>query len=232
MAAVWVIKKLEKRISIIRSDLRAKKSESYLRDTLKTKTNWAIKGDSSESNLQSTLSLAITNYSNHTNWFLQHKEMGIKYLIVIVTAELAFAKFFYTTEFPFRLLIIFILFILAFVSIAFMFFALKNCYQSYQAALENVLLITKTLWAMGLTDPVSVDSKKVNFIKSPVWKDETPYVPRYLEDALKHEKTKDFVKYNMDKKNTTYFWARLIIIFFGIIGFFTGIISAGVLIYK
>lgn len=185
---------------------------------------WALETEESNSNLSHLLDFASENYGRHTDWFLKHKDTGIKTLAVILTAEITTISIYIANHLN-NLITIFILIILSFLSFLLRNYAINSCRRSYRAALENALLITKTLWAMGLTKPIKVKSTDVDLNKCPVPEDETPYVPRYLNDAAKHKITQNFVDYHLSEPDTTCYDAIRTIRIFGGVVLLTGIMG-------
>jgi len=61
---------------------------------------------------------------------------------------------------------------------------------------------------MGFTASVSVPLRDVEFRGAPVPSDETLYVPRYFEDAKRHNTTRDYVEYNLSPGHNTYLATR------------------------
>ncbi len=194
------------------------------------KSKWAVEAEEFSTNLSDLLAFASANYGKHTDWFLRHKDTGIKILAVLLTAELTVTSLYLTRHFH-DLVTMFTLIILSLLSIILTAYSLISCRQSYKASLENALLITKTLWAMGLTKAVKVKTKEVDFSKCPVHNDETPYVPRYLNDAVEKEDSNSFINHHLSKRGTTYYAAKCTIIIFGIIVFLTGIGSTIAIIF-
>ena len=183
---------------------------------------WAIKGESTKKDLSILLNHATTNYGKHTDWFVRHKEFGVKILAVILTAEVTITGFYFTKDLP-SITAIAPLIILSILSPILAYYSIVSCRQAYKASLENALLSTKALWAMGVTKPIIVNPNEVDFDKCPVPNDETPYVPRFLEFAVKYNNSQEFIEKNLVNKGNTFYTAKLITQIFGAIGFLTGI---------
>jgi len=196
----------------------------------KNNPKWAVASSKYNDNIECLLNFAQNHYSVHIECFLKHKDMGLKSLAVIFTGEITIISFCLANKFPVITAII-ALIIFALLSILFSWYGVVNCKQSYKAALENALLCTKALWALGLASPLEVKKNQNDFSDCPVPNDTTPYVPRYLQDAQKHDTTDKFVNFYINKPGTTFFNAKWTIVFFGTVGVIVGILGA-YLIFK
>jgi hypothetical protein len=188
---------------------------------------WYVLNGKSTENLPVLLGLASDSYGRHTEWYLRHRDTTLKQLAVLLTAELVAANFFYISSAS-RLLVLPTLIFLIILSPVLAFAGAKSCHQAFQAAMENVLLINKIVWAMGLGGKVHIDSAYEEEIKIPVPKDRPFYVPRYLKDSSKFDTTEQFTAFqlgelkNQHPKNT-YFWALVTIWTLGCAGIVTGV---------
>jgi hypothetical protein len=189
------------------------------------KCSLASSGKTSNNELNNLLTYARENYGKHTEWFLRHKDMGLKSLAVVLTGEITITSFCLSDKFP-DIITIVTLLILSFLSVIITFYGIINCKASYKASLENAILCTKTIWAMGLAKPIEIDAQNVDFTNCPVREDNTPYIPRFLDDAAKQPTTDKFIEYHLSRRGTTYFTAKWTIICFGVVGLCTGLGSA------
>ncbi|MCT2533839.1 hypothetical protein N2488_11655 [SAR92 clade bacterium H231] len=175
--------------------------------------------DSSKGNnnyLPNLLDFAASNYGRHTDWFLKHRDTGLKNLALILTAEFTVLGLHFTkTGFP-KFLVCLSLVLLSAFSILIAYSACQSCKNAFKASLESALLVTKTAWAMGLVGAVSLE--KTSTLLPPVPDDEMLYTKRYWEDALppKSNTTEDFVDWNMRNRRSTYFWGNLTLFLFSL----------------
>ena len=193
----------------------------------KTKTpKWARKSDSSNSELGSLLEFSYLNYHKQTDWYLRHKDTGNKNLAAIFAAEFALTGIHYSNEVLPHFLIIISLYFLAVLAPVLAFSSYKSCRKSYMASLESALQITKTIWAMGLTTDVLVDRNAIGKSDCPAQKDDSLYVPRFLNDALEAETTEKFKEKNFGNIDNTYFWGNVTLFFFALTGTLLGALTA------
>jgi hypothetical protein len=159
---------------------------------------WCTEKGISSDNLPDLLNLASNSYQKHTEWYLRHRDTTLKQLAVIMTAELVFVKLFYDSSASWVLIVPALSFLIILSSIL-AHAGAKSCYQAFQAAMENVLLINKIVWAMGLGDKVHIDQVHTEASIIPVLKDQTLYVPRYLKDSSQFDTTEQFTAFQLGK---------------------------------
>lgn len=171
-------------------------------------SNWARPSEADDTDsLSHMLSYARQNYASHTDWYLRHRDTGIKILGIVLGANLTIAGLYFDRKLHFWLTVS-ALAILGILSLMLTRLAVRSCRQSYQAAMENALLVSKTAWAMGFGQSVPVESKFLKTGKCPVRADYSLYVPRYLKEAQEAESTDEFVSHQIRKRGTTYHAAK------------------------
>lgn len=176
---------------------------------------WAQRSDSSNEHLAEMLKFGSDNYARQTTWFLHHRDTGLRNLAAILAAEFAVASLRFANagvpDWPTAV----VLLLLALLAIPLSISAWCCCGRSFKASLESVMLITKTAWAMGLTDAVCIAEKSHGSQPPPAQKDPTFYVPRYCASAREHHTTDAFVNAHLQAPGNTYHWAKLTILMFG-----------------
>jgi hypothetical protein len=175
---------------------------------------WVCKGASCDNKLPHLLSFAAGNYGRHTEWFLRHVDVGIRNLGAVLTAEFAVISLHFANVRVPWLVTSPMLILLALIAILLATSALNSCRRSFAALLENALLVTKTVWAMGLAGGVPFPSGDSDPAWRPVPEDPCLYVPRYLKDATGHSTTEAFVEHHLRNKKNTYSWGKLTICVF------------------
>jgi hypothetical protein len=162
--------------------------------------------------LPDILDFASANYGRHTDWFLRHRDTGIRNLAAVLTAEFAVTSIYFSDKGADKGFVVTILFLLVLLAIILAIAACCSCYRAFRASLENAVFVTKIAWAMGLANPVSIPeiSKENEKELPPVSQDPTLYVPKYLRTAQKYKSTDEFVKAHLNAINT-YFWAKITI---------------------
>jgi hypothetical protein len=166
---------------------------------------WTYLSDKpSELELHHMLAYARQNYASHTDWYLRHRDTGLKMLGVVLVANFTIGSLYYDHKLNAYLSLI-ALIILSILSLLLSNLSVKSCKQAYVAALENALLVTKTAWAMGFAHPIAIDDNYKRNTPCPAKEDEYLYVPRYIKDAIKAENTDAFVNLHSSKKGTTFF---------------------------
>ncbi len=154
--------------------------------------------------LHHMLTYARQNYASHTDWYLRHRDTGLKMLGVVLVANFTIGSLFFDHKLN-AYLSLSALAILSFLSLILSNLSVKSCKQAYIAALENALLVTKTAWAMGFAQPIPIDKNISPNIPCPVREDEYLYVPRYIKDGINAKNTEAFVGLHSSKKGTTFF---------------------------
>ena len=155
-------------------------------------------------NVSDLLVYATTNYGNHTEWFLRHKESGFRTLGAVLSAELAIAGFYFSHAHIARGVAVGALLLLGVLSIPLTRLAIRSCSKAFQASLEHAFMITKVVCAMGLGEGtrLALDHPQSSALIGPG--DATLYVPRYLEHASQAQTTADFVERGFARGGTTY----------------------------
>jgi len=167
--------------------------------------------------LKEVIRYAQAHYGRHTDWYLRHRDGGIKCLVVLLTAELAIAGVCIDGKLDKGLATMALIFA-SVLSVALTCLSVLSCSQAYRAALEHALLVSKAAWAMGWCTVVQVPTGISDTSKCPAPNDETLYVSRYIEDARNASDTKDFTTKHMRKWKNTYFAAKWTLILLGAAG--------------
>ncbi len=171
---------------------------------------WAQSSDSSNKHLAEMLRFGSDNYERQTDWFLRHRDTGVRNLAAILTAEVGITTLHFATprvpDWPTAL----ILLLLAALAIPLSVSACRCCTRSFRASLESAMLVTKAAWAMGLTDRVSLAPQSHGLLPPPAPNDTTFYVPRYCRDARQDgvHTTDAFVDVHLSAAGSTYRWAK------------------------
>jgi len=165
-----------------------------------TSGSWAVPDDRKTPDLLPLLGYARDHYRGHIDWFLRHKEAGIRTLGSILTAQVGVVGLFFAGRFN-RWVTLGALALTTLLAFPLTRLAVLSCTKAFRAALEHALLLTKILWAMGLTDAVSVQRTLLG--SCPAAEDRTLFPPRYLADARCFETTDRFVEHNLRKRDTT-----------------------------
>jgi hypothetical protein len=161
--------------------------------------------------LPDMLAFASANYGRHTDWFLRHCDTGLRNLAAVLTAEFGIASLYFANKGAPKVFVVPILLLLVLLAIILAEAACSSCHNAFRASLENVLLVTKVAWAMGLANAVSVQEIPNEKDLPPVRNDPMLYVTRYWETAKDHTKTEEFVDAHLKARNNTYFWAKVTI---------------------
>lgn len=179
---------------------------------------WAKVSESTQTQgLSDLLSYARHNYASHTDWYLRHRETGIKTIGVIIAATFTVGSLSFDKELDAHLASL-ALGILAVLSIVMPALAIRSCHQAYRASLESALLATKAIWAMGLAGKIGVPSDVLLSERPPAVGDRYLYVTRYIKDASRSRTTKSFVRESMTKCGTTYFATKWTLLLLGMVG--------------
>ena len=193
---------------------------------------WANVGEFENCHLPDLLTFSSENYGRQTNWFLRHRDTGIRNLAVIIASETAITSLYFTTDKQIPpAFIIMLLLLLAFLAPLLALSALCSCKRAFRAAMENALLTAKIVWALGLTSNVEVKKSNVDLQKCPARDDLYLYVPRYVEDSLAHPTTKTYSNANLSNRKNTYFWGRFTIVLFCLGAILVGVIAACTAVY-
>ena len=183
------------------------------------KTKWVKKTVSDNKYLATMLEFGSSNYERHANWFLRHRDIGIKYQAIILTVEFSILGISFQLDavYP-KYLVCSGLYMLGIFSVILAYTSCRSCTKSFIASLENALLVTKVAWAMGLADRVAV--KEIPESNPPVSEDSMLYINRYWKDSCIHQTkndkkeittTKQFVDVHIKDKDTTLFLGALMI---------------------
>jgi hypothetical protein len=178
--------------------------------------DWAQPSDSNNQYLPEMLKWGSDSYLRQTNWFLHHRDTGLRNLAAVLTGEFAVISLHAANAGVPDGPTVFILLFLGVLAVLLGFSASKSCGRSFRASLESVMLVTKTMWTMGLMDKVSLAENE--FQGPPVPRDSTFYVPRFCCDARQPgiDTTGAFVDTHLNTWGTTYWWAKLTIWMFGV----------------
>ena len=162
---------------------------------------WAQRGLYGSANLEALLAYSSAHHARHIDWFLRHKENGVRLLLAILTVESAIGGLTLSGKIDLYLSIVIIL-MLVVVTIPMSSSFKLSCRRNYQASLEHTALTAKIIWAMGLGQQVSVDTTSVK-AHEPFASDKSMYVPRYYEDAYKFADTEAYVQHHLSNKANT-----------------------------
>jgi hypothetical protein len=173
---------------------------------------WARAGKDDSPYLPALLQYATTQFGRHNDWFLGHRDFGIKVLTLIITVQSATvgavlsAKVNIETIEP-------VISVLAVAAVLIGEFSIYSCRRSCIAALEHAALINKTVWAMNLFH-LSLN-EKMSITDIPFTNDDSFFVPRYIS-SIKGDDGKYFATSNLYvrealKKFKTFRIARYII---------------------
>ncbi len=185
---------------------------------------WIAAGgqDTNPSDLNCLLDLSSNNFWKNYDWFLKHRDVGIRMLSFLITAEFTILGLHYSDKLSFEI-VVFALITVSLLAVVLTILAVANCSRSFHATLENAVTVSKILWVKGLTKPVPMDLTSVDVSSAPVPDDITPHVPRYLEDAQKRRSTEEFVSQNKRKRTNTFFITVVSLIVIGGIAFAIGV---------
>ena len=127
--------------------------------------NWVCPAETNNPYLSDLLSFAAGNYRAQTDFFLRHRDIGIRNLALVVTGEFAVIGFHFANgKVPVFLTSLVLLF-LAVSGYALAESAWRSCKRSFVACLECAVLVTKTIWAMGLTTRVPLILSSLDFTR-------------------------------------------------------------------
>ena len=119
---------------------------------------WAIFADkvdssgTSKDHLLALLASTESAFKNHTDWFLGHKERGIRRLGVLIASQITVTGFYFRDQelYP-EWLVVAVLLSMALIAITLALSTLHSCTRSYLAAMEQGMLKNKVVWALGLS---------------------------------------------------------------------------------
>lgn len=168
---------------------------------------WATSESPTNPHMETILNYAFTTGNQHLDWFVRHKETGIKTLVALLSAEFAIAGVHFSGRLPAGLAIPAEI-ILGFLAIALTRLAVKTCSRAYLAWLEHVVLTHKAVWAMGLAESVNVAPASDNSPTCPVRDDESFFIPRYVSSSANARTTTEFVQRHLRARGNTLFTAK------------------------
>ena len=186
---------------------------------------WARNGGNTTINLEKLIDYGSDNYGRHTDWFLRHRNTGLRNLAVLIAAEFTVASLYFSNTNSSKVLSVVILFVIAIAAPLLWLFAYRSCRSSFRASLESAILVTKVAWAMGIIDPISIKKEEWNKTRIPVPGDTSLYIWRYWNDAKDHHTTNEFVNYHLKARGNTYYWAKMTIGIFCIASILFGIVA-------
>jgi hypothetical protein len=193
--------------------------------------SWLRISKTENTHLSDMLSFGSANYGRHTEWFLRHRDTGLRNLAAVLAAEFTITSIYFANKGAPKVFVVPILLLLVLLAIILAEAACSSCHNAFRASLENALLVTKVAWAMGLANAVSVPEIPNENEHPPVPKDLTLYVPRYLSTAQKHATTEKFVDAHLRARNNTYFWAKVTIRIFCAGAVLVGLLAAIAIIF-
>lgn len=171
--------------------------------------------------LSDILSHARENYTSHTDWYLRHRDSGFRLLGLVFVANFSIGAMLLDHKLN-PWLAAATLCLLCYLALAVTILSVRSCRQAYSAALEHALLMSKIAWAAGWAQPIYVIPEILQQPLCPAAKDQSLFVPRYLEDAAAATDTKTFVAEVLAKAGTTYFTAKWTLV---VIGLASGILG-------
>jgi hypothetical protein len=174
---------------------------------------WAASGPQDNPYLPNLLSLASTNYAKQTDWFLHHRESGIRNLGAILFAESTLMSFYKSSSGLPMPVFVAVLVMLGSAAPAFTWLAVRSCRRSFGAAMENALMMAKVAWAMGAARIVIARQCGDRF---PAASDESLYVPRWLDDCHASPTTQAFREDHLKSLNNTYGMTKIVLIMLGV----------------
>lgn len=147
---------------------------------------WYQIGESENTHLPALLTVASDNYVQQTEWFLRHRDTGIRHLMAILAAESTITGLYFTTHKQIPLVIIsIVLGCMMFLAVLFALYAIRSCERSYRASLEHCMLMAKITWALGLHANVVIKNDRCG--KCPAPDDPFLYVPRFVNNATEDQ---------------------------------------------
>jgi hypothetical protein len=192
---------------------------------------WTTSEDSQiQIDLGQVIRYAQEHYARHTDWYLRHRDTGIKTLVILLTADFTIAGLYFADKVS-GLLATCGLGVVGFLSIVLTWLAVMSCRQAYRSSVEHALLVSKAAWALGWCSPITVDQKCVKYQAAPMSADESLYVPRYIKDAKPDLSTEEFVQQCIRRRGTTYFATKWTLFLIGGVAFVIAI-GITVAIYK
>lgn len=189
-----------------------------------------------DGNLLALLTLANSNYRNHTDWFLRHRETALKQLTAIIAAEAIIMRFFHGADVPVSITAILLLG-LSLLSLVLAHGGVCNCTRTFRASLEHVAMTSKIIWVLAPSGKALVDqhSDLAEVNPPPFEDDKVLLVPRYLEDSKKFSTTEKFIEHHLKIlrwdgiSRNTYFWTFVIVWIAGLMGAAIGTLGAIIL---
>jgi hypothetical protein len=196
--------------------------------------DWADLSNPPNANLPNLLSLASGSYERHIGWFLRHSDTGIRNLGAVIAAETAIVGLYFThfsqKDTPQTIICVLSLLALALVvAPSLCSLATRSTTQAYSAAMESVRLITKCVWAMGLTSSVAVNSAPPNIPSK--HGDRYLYPKRWTEGPLKGSEL-EFIEHCLRNRKGTYFLTMRTLQLICAVGVLLGCGSAAAIILR
>ena len=184
---------------------------------MKSETQWARSAKQPAEHLETMLSLALTNYGKQTNWFLHHRDTGIKHLGVMLAAQVSVISLALPNNTVPAWVAITTLLFLGIIGPCLARSAILSAKSSYRASIEYAVLTTKSLWALGLTGIVDVQEAGSDRNKLPAAKDKTFYIGRHIENHSSRDcTTEDIVDDLLFNRDNTFYRAKYVLIIFAV----------------
>lgn len=166
---------------------------------------WVQPGGEKPENLDQALSYSSQYYMAHVDWFLRHRDAGIRMLSVILTVEATLTGLVVANRIE-PIVQEIASGALVFLAVGLGWYFTVSCKRSYRAALQHAAMTNKVLWAMGLTSPIST-----TYSFPPLPQDECLFVPDIASSFGNKKTTNEYVEFHIARKGNTYHAARLII---------------------
>jgi hypothetical protein len=180
---------------------------------------WARVTDRPSEHLDKMLSLAVTNFGKQTDWFLLHRDTGIKHLGVVLAAQVSITSITLSTQAVPAWLAIAALLFLGIIGPFLAILAIRSARSSYSASIEYAVLITKSLWALGLTGVIDVLESHIDIMKKPpAANDEVFYIERHVNNhaSAPERTTKQIVDNVLKSRPNTFSRARRVLVTFAV----------------
>lgn len=202
---------------------------------METPPDWARESIESSDHLDKMLVFASSNYAKQTDWFLHHRDTGIRHLGLVLAAQTSIAgACLYTPPLISKWLGIATILFLGFTGPFLAISAIKSAKRSYKAAIEYAVLATKSLWALGLMGIINVEQKCFESSITPAMKDPYFYVKRHVTNHClpKGESTDQIVEGVLKDTGNTFYWTWQILVLFGGGVFSLGFVGAYAIFIK
>lgn len=177
---------------------------------------WARVANESSDHLDKMLSLAVNNYGKQTDWFLHHRDTGIKHLGAVLTAQVSMTSITLSTTIMPAWLGVTTLLFLGVLGPFLATSAIRSARSSYSASIEYAVLITKSLWALGIAGVVDVKKSHIDTEKQPAANDVVFYIERHVNNhtSTSEHTTNQIVDKVLMSQHNTFSWAKRVLTMF------------------